>query len=136
DRLEVRVSITKLLLSLMIVIVPLSVVGLILTERGDKSLDNAIGNDLKTMAQMYSDEVSQFMLDRVTEVTAMAADPTVVNAVPGAHAAQSASTMLGNSASQLLRLRRDLDARLLRIVATDANGTVIAATHKPAMLSY
>ncbi len=36
DRLEVRVSITKLLLSLIIVIVPLSVIGLILTERSDK----------------------------------------------------------------------------------------------------
>jgi uncharacterized membrane protein len=40
DRLEVRVSITKLLLVLIIVIVPLSIAGLILTERSSNSLDN------------------------------------------------------------------------------------------------
>jgi hypothetical protein len=133
DRLEVRVSITKLLFSLIVVIVPLSIVGLILTGRSDKSLDNAIGTDLKTMAQLYSDDVSQFMLDRVNEVMAMATDPAVVQTVSksaGAH------EMLTNSASQILRQRRDLDPRLLRVVATDANGTILAATHKPAVSSY
>jgi len=150
DRLEVRVSITKLLFGMIIVIVPLSVVGLILTERSDKSLDNAIGTDLKTMAQMYSDEVSQFMLDRVNEVTAMSADPTIVQTVsstaslrtndnaraPAVQTGPAMHGMLGNGASQVLRLRRDLDPRLLRVVATDANGTVVAATHQPAASSY
>ena len=81
DRLEVRVSVTKLLFSLIVVIVPLSIVGLILTGRSEKSLDNAIGTDLKTMAKLYSDDVSQFMLDRVNEVMAMATDPAIVQAV-------------------------------------------------------
>jgi hypothetical protein len=138
DRLEVRVSITKLLFSLIIVIVPLSIVGLILTERSDKSLDNAIGTDLKTMAQMYSDDVSQFMLDRVNEVMAMSTDPAIVQTVSNATAQTEPAMhgMLGNSASQVLRLRRDLDPRLLRVVATNADGTVVAATHKPAVSSY
>lgn len=155
DRLEVRVSITKLLFSLIVVIVPLSIVGLILTERSDKSLDNAIGTNFKTMAQMYSDEVSQFMLDRINDVMAMSADPAIVQTVSGARhlganhlaANQSAATetaqtgtamhgMLGNSASQVLRLRRDLDPRLLRVVATDENGAVVAAAQKPALSSY
>lgn len=148
DRLEVRVSISKLLFSLIIVIVPLSIIGLILTERSDKSLDNAIGNDLKTMAQMYSHEVSQFMLDRVNEVMAMAIDPAIVQTVSNAgHSSANAraaaaqagpamNEMLANHASQVLRLRRDLDPRLLRVLATNANGTVVAATHKPAVSSY
>jgi hypothetical protein len=150
DRLEVRVSITKILLSLIIVIVPLSIVGLVLTERSDKSLDNAIGTDLRTMAQMYSDDVTQFMVDRVNEVMAMAADPAVVQTVSrsghvGANDDARASTvqtgpavggMLDNSASQVLRLRRDLDPRLLRVFATNANGVVVAATHKPVLSSY
>jgi hypothetical protein len=134
DRLEVRVSITKLLFSLIIVIVPLSIVGLILTERSDKSLDNAIGTDLKTMAQMYSDDVSQFMLDRVNEVMAMSTDPAIVRTA--AQTGPAMNAMLGNSSSQALRLRRDLDPRLLRVVATNANGTVVAATHKPVVSSY
>jgi len=150
DRLEVRVSITKLLFSLIIVIVPLSIVGLILTERSDKSLDNAIGTDLKTMAQMYSDNVSQFMLDRVNEVMAMSTDPAVVQTVsnaghlsspdaartPAAQTGAAMQGMLSNGASQVLRLRRDLDPRLLRVIATNASGTVVAATHKPAVSSY
>jgi hypothetical protein len=134
DRLEVRVSITKLLFSLIVVIVPLSIVGLILTARSDKSLDNAIGTDLKTMAQLYSDDVSQFMLDRVNEVMAMATDPAIVHAVVSN--AGAGQEIPANSASQILRQRRDLDPRLLRVVATNANGTVVAATHKPAVASY
>ena len=151
DRLEVRVSVTKLLFSLIVVIVPLSIVGLILTGRSEKSLDNAIGTDLKTMAKLYSDDVSQFMLDRVNEVMAMATDPAIVQAVStaaghstanqdartsAAETAPATRGMLGNNASQVLRQRRDLDPRLLRVVATDANGTVVAATHRLAISSY
>jgi len=137
DRLEVRVSITKLLFSLIVVIVPLSIVGLVLTGRSEKSLDNAIGSDLKTMAQLYSEDASQFMLDRVNEVMAMAIDPAIVQAVSKpTSAAPAGGGMLRNNASQVLRQRRDLDPRLLRVVATDANGTVVAATHNPATASY
>ena len=57
DRLEVRVSLTKVLLILIVVIVPLSIFGLVLTTRSDRSLDNAIGNDYKALAQTYSNEV-------------------------------------------------------------------------------
>ena len=137
DRVEVRVSITKLLFSLIVVIVPLSIVGLVLTGRSEKSLDNAIGSDLKTMAQLYSEDASQFMLDRVNEVMAMAIDPAIVQAVSKpTSAAPAGGGMLRNNASQVLRQRRDLDPRLLRVVATDANGTVVAATHNPATASY
>lgn len=135
DRLEVRVSITKLLFSLIVVIVPLSIVGLILTGRSEKSLDNAIGTDLKTMAQLYSEDAAQFMLDRVNEVMAMAIDPAIVQSA-SKPAGSAGGGMLTNNASQVLRRRRDLDPRLLRVVATDANGTVVAATHNPATSSY
>jgi Cache domain len=161
DRLEVRVSITKVLLCLIVVIVPLSVVGLILTQNSDRALDNAIGNNFRTMAQIYSNDVSDFMLDRVHDVMAMSADPVVIQTVANANksggtkratnaviekatsnvatgSAQSAagSGLQNNSASQVLRLRRDLDPRFLRIVATDENGTVVAATYQPSVASY
>jgi hypothetical protein len=153
DRLEVRVSITKLLLALIILIVPMSIAGLILTQHSDQSLDNAIGANFKTMAEMFSNEVSQYMLDRVNDVVAMSSDPAIVQAVSaGNHsgenqaAEQKAATaakgsgvaagILGNSASQVLRRRRDLDPRFLRIVATNDAGAVVAATHNPAAGSY
>src|SRR3954452_10238398 len=128
DRLEVRVSITKVLVALIVIIVPLSIVGLILTARSDKALDNSIGNDFKTIADMYSNEVSQFVRDRVADVNIMAAEPALIEAVSiadrkaGAQAGAPASRqtgarnstntasaggpgkgMLGSNASELLR---------------------------------
>ncbi|HZQ55677.1 MAG TPA: cache domain-containing protein [Bryobacteraceae bacterium] len=163
DRLEVKVSITKLLVSLLIVIVPLSVIGLILTERADKSLDDSIGNNFKTMAQLYSNQVSQFVTERVSDVKRLSADPLVIAAAAGTKRAganakpnlepQPASTgagaaktapagtvvtpaVLGSSASQLLRQQKDLDPRFLWVVATNANGDVVAASQRPPMPSY
>jgi hypothetical protein len=155
DRLEVRVSITKLLVALIIVIVPLSIVGLVLTERSDKALDNAIGNDFKTVADMYSNEVSQFVRDRLADVNMMTAEPALIDAVytanrkagaqtgtaaspqPGTNkAANVANTgtagkgILTSSASDILRRRRELDPRFLDIVATDQNGDIVAASQK------
>ena len=155
DRFEVRVSITKLLLVLIVVIVPLSVIGLVLTERSDKALDNSIGTDFKTLAQMYSNEVSQFMRDRESEVRAMATEPAVVNALTGAgHANKAAEQtaganeppaqgepaplkgLLASTTSRLLRERKMLDPRVLAIVVTDQSGAVVAAAQQPSKLSY
>ena len=145
DRLEVRVSITKILIALIVVIVPLSIVGLILTARSDKALDTAIGNDFKTVADMYSNEVSQFIRDRVADVNIMAAEPVLIDAVSaadrkaGAQAGTAASgakpaqtkppkvggaatagkVIVGSNASELLRRRREMDPRFLGILATD-----------------
>ena len=149
DRFEVRVSITKVLLVLIVVIVPLSVVGLVLTERSDKSLDNVIGNDYKTLAQTYSTEVSELIRDRVADVNAMAADSHVMTAATrggAAHAtgaqasagpsAGNAKGLLMSDASQALQQRRNLDPRYLRLVATDANGAVVAAAQPTTRTSY
>lgn len=155
DRLEVRISITKLLVALIIVIVPLSIVGFILTARSDKALDNAMGNDFKTVADMYSNEVSQFVRDRLADVNVMTAEPALIDAAytadrktgaqtgtaaspqPGANkAANSANAgtagkgILISSASDILRRRRELDPRFLSIVATDQNGNIVAASQK------
>jgi hypothetical protein len=155
DRLEVRVSITKILLALIVIIVPLSIVGLILTARSDKALDNSIGNDFKTVADMYSNEVSQFVRDRVADVNILAAEPELIEAVstadrkPGAQAGTAGPSQIGtnklakmpnaraagkavvgSNASELLRRRRELDPRFLDIVATDQSGAIIAASQK------
>ena len=145
DKLEVRVSLTKVLLVLIVVIVPLSIFGLILTTRSDRSLDAAIGNDYKTLAQRYSTEVSEYIRDRVADANAMAADSSVISAVSGADtssaknaaAGQSgAKGMLGSSASQFLRQRRNLDPRFLNVVVTDQSGNLVAAAQQTGKQSY
>lgn len=133
DRLEVRVSITKLMLALMIVIVPLSIIGLVLTQRSDKSLDNAVGSNFKTMAQLYADQVRQFMRERVTDAGILASNPAVVSSVSAASGAKGA---LDQNASLILRQHKSLDPRFLSIVVTDANGNVVASSQRPSQMSY
>ena len=147
DRSEVRVSITKLFLGLLIIIVPLSIVGLILTTRSDRALDNNIGNEFRTIADIYSNEAAQFVRDRVGDVNMMTGEPAIIEAVsrgggrttgtqPRAETAAGGANqavgkgVLGTSASDLLRRRRDLDPRYLNIVATDQSGTIVAASQK------
>ncbi|MGA8025927.1 MAG: cache domain-containing protein [Bryobacteraceae bacterium] len=142
DRFEVRVSITKLVLILLVVIVPLSIIGLILTQRSDRATDNSIGTDFKTIAQMYSNDVSQIMRDRVAAVRALATDPAIVAATSGTRKGGAAesnaapASMLASTGSQLLHQRRALDPRYLSIVVTDLSGNVVAASQAPPKMSY
>ena len=149
DRLEVRVSLTKVLLVLIVVIVPLSIVGLVLTERSDRSLDNSIANNFKSMAQLYSNQVSTYVRDRVADAIILASNPVIVGSVSGhggqaspqpAHAANATtgqeSGMLNSSASQLLRFRRTQDPRFLALTVTDQNGNVVAASQQPLKTNY
>ena len=133
DRLEVRISITKLLLALILIIVPLSIIGLVLTQRGDKSLDSAVGANFKTMAQLYANQVTQFMRERVTDVNVIASSSAVLNAVSGTPGDKGS---LDSNASQLLRERKSLDPRFLSIVATNADGKVVAASQRPPQINY
>ncbi len=141
DRFEVRLSITKLLIVLIIIIVPLSILGLVLTGRSDRSLDNAIGSDYKALAKTYSNNVSDFMRDRVADVNAMAADSSVLAAVAGHEAGNKAAApvskvSVNGGASEFLRQRRILDPRYLNIVATDTNGAVVANAGQSAKTDY
>jgi hypothetical protein len=51
DTLEIRISLQKLLIGLILVIVPLSVVGLYLTSEADTSLEQTIGAHFRSIAQ-------------------------------------------------------------------------------------
>ena len=84
DRFEVRISLQKLLIALLVVIVPLSAVGLYLTERSDKALDKSIGTDYGSMAELYGSQVAEFVRDRVADINTLASDPGIVNAVNAA----------------------------------------------------
>lgn len=151
DRLEIRVSLTKVLLILIVVIVPLSIVGLVLTENSDRSLDNAIGNDFKSIAQLYSNQVSQYLRDRVADAIVLASNPVIVSAASG-HSSEAGVSgraanatagsggagggMLNSNSAQLLRLRRTQDPRFLALTLTNQNGDVIAASQQPPKTSY
>jgi hypothetical protein len=157
ERFEVRVSIQKVLLGLVFVIVPLSIVGLILTTRSDIALDASIGGHLKMMAQMYSNNLSHEVSDRVAAVKLIAADPGVVEAVVTANrayqnqneaaisdkldkaektwetpqATPAVKSLLTSKQSETLRHYHEMDQQMLRITVTDERGVPVAATAKP-----
>ena len=81
DGLEIRVSLQKLLLGLVVVIVPLSLVGLYITSESVSSVEEANGAHLKALAQATAGTVTQFIDHLVTEVGSIALSPALRDAV-------------------------------------------------------
>src|SRR5260370_39087431 len=78
---DIQISLHKLLTGLIVVIVPLSVVGLYLTSNADSSLQQTVGMYFRTMAQTEAASTSQFISGRIVDVQAVAGDPNIVDAV-------------------------------------------------------
>ena len=153
----VQISLQKLLAGLIVIIVPLSIVGLYLTSNADSSLQQTIGMHFRTMALADAASTSQFIGDRIIEVSSIADDPTIVNAVKAANrqyagkgaeviaariekiegqwdtpnADSLAKEMLSSQASRWLQKQHTLNPRLLKIIVADENGAAVAATGKP-----
>lgn len=156
DTLEIRFSLQKLLIGLILVIVPLSVVGLYLTSEADTSLEQTIGAHFRSIAQIEGTATSQFINDRVLDVAALARNPAVVDAITAqrsrkglddavitARVGKIESTwetpqvdplvqeILSSPTSQVLRHHREADPRILKILVADDTGATVAATDKP-----
>ncbi len=157
DSLEIRVSLQKLLLGLVVVIVPLSLVGLYITSESVSSLEEADGAHMKAVAQANAGAVSQFIDRLVTEVGSIALAPALrdvvsaadrsyqnasdaairdrMDSLEGKWATPAADPMvkgiLTSPAAGYLRAYREVDPRLLRIWVTDEAGAIVAATDKP-----
>lgn len=156
--LDVQISLQKLLTGLIVVIVPLSIVGLYLTSHADSSLQQTIGMHFGTIALTDAAATSQFIGDRIVDITAIAGDPTIiVEAVKAADhqyagmseqamaariqkiegqwdtpgADSRVKDMMSSRTSRWLQRQRGLNRRLLKIIVSDDNGAVVAATGKP-----
>ena len=81
---DVQISLQKLLTGLIVVIVPLSIVGLYLTSNADKSLEQTIGIQFRTIALTDAAATSHFIGDRIIDVSTIAGDPTIVDSVKAA----------------------------------------------------
>src|SRR6266567_3756012 len=148
---ELRISLQRLLTGLVLIIVPLSIVGLYITSQSDTNLERAVGTHFKTVAEAAAAEAAQFMTDRVIDVGIMAVEPAVVEAVTAANRSSQnvkdvekiektwnapesdalVKQILSSPASRLLKRHSELDPKFLRITVTDAKGAAVAATHKP-----
>jgi hypothetical protein len=154
---DIQIPLQKLLTGLIGVIVPLSIVGLYLTSNSDSSLQRMVGMHFRTIAQTDAAVISQFINDRVVDVSALAVEPSVVDAVSTSNhshermseeaiaarvqnvdnqwdtpnAAPLVKKMLSSRTSRWLQHQRTVDPRLLKIIVEDATGANVAATDKP-----
>ena len=154
---ELRISLEKLLIGLVVAIVPLSIAGLYITTRSDHAFEQTTGRQYKAVAESTVNTVAQFVADRVTDCQTIAADPTVVDAIAASNASQKresdaalqgkideikkswnsatpgpgAAAILSSPAARLLRERRAIDPRFLRITVADQVGVSVAATDHP-----
>ena len=157
DTLEVRFSLQKLLIGLILVIVPLSVVGLYLTSEADTALEQTIGTHFRSIAQIEGTATSQFIHDRVLDVATLARNPAVVDAITAAQRSPKGfddsvitarvakiegtwetaqvdplvKEILSSPMSQVLRHHREAEPRILKILVADETGATVAATDKP-----
>jgi len=154
---DIQISLQKLLTGLIVVIVPLSVVGLYLTSNTDSSLQQTVGMHFRIIAQTDAAVASQFIRDRIIDVSAIGGDPDIVDAVTAANLAYGGISeeaiaariqkiegqwdtpsadslvkgMMSSRASRWLQRQRTLNRRLLKIIVADENGAAVAATEKP-----
>ena len=159
---DVRISLQRLLIGLILAIVPLSILGFYITARSEKALELTVGSHFKMIADSKAGQIGQFVNDLVVVMGALASAPGVREETASADAAyrsagessadsriqsmqrdwdtpQSAPVVqkiLSTRTAHLLNAYLEIDQRFLRITVTDAGGVVIAATHKPARYSY
>ena len=155
--LEIRLSLERLLIGLIVVIVPLSVVGLYLTSESNANLRQAIGGHLRTIARTDRVVALQFIEDRIADVSAIAGEPAVLEAIQAAnrsrehasddaisaridkiqqqwdtpHADSLVREIISSRSSSWLRSQRNTNPRLLKVIVADERGVTVAATDKP-----
>ena len=155
--LEIRFSLVKLLIVLIVVLVPLNFIGLYLTTQCYNLVQQNTGTLFRNIAENDAVATYRFLNDRVTSIAEIASQQAIVEVVqtsnrnwsrlsPEAKAAQitdtentwntlqadaPASGILSSRASASLRQYRDLDVRFLKLLVLDENGVPVAATDWP-----
>jgi hypothetical protein len=158
ERLEVRVSLEKLLVVLMVILIPLNFLGLYLATRSHTAAEHTTGALFSSIAQNNALIARQFIEDRVIDVAGVAAEAAIVDAIAAANRSSArmtddaraaqiadveekwntpeadalASSILTAPASVALRHHRERDPRFLKLIVMNGSGVPVAATDKPA----
>jgi len=157
DSLELRTSFQKVLVGLLLILVPLTVFGFYVALQGDSQIRQMAGENIRSVTRTSAEFTSEFIAGRVRDVSVIANNPSLVQAVISANhqyerlsddAVMSklaateqkwnnsegdalAKNILASDLARQLRRQRYLDPGLLKITVADASGTTVAATDKP-----
>jgi hypothetical protein len=157
DSLELRTSLQRVLIGLILILVPLTVFGFYVALQGDSQIRQIAGENIRSVTRSAAEITSQFIAARLGEVSVIANYPNVEQAVLAANrqyerlsddAVMSkleateqkwnnsegdalARNVLSSDLARQLRRMRELNPTLLKISVADASGSTVAATDKP-----
>jgi hypothetical protein len=157
DSLEFRTSLKRLLVGLILILVPLTVFGFYVGLQGDSYIRQMNGEHFRSITRTSADLSSEFIGGLVRDVSAIANNPSLVQAVVSANRQYDrldgdavhnkldaiekkwnssetdaiARSILTSDLARMLRRDRELNPRLLRVTVADMTGATVAATDKP-----
>lgn len=157
DSLELRTSLQRVLVGLILILVPLTVFGFYVALQGDSQIRQAAGENIRTVTRNSAELTSQFIAGRLRDVSVIANNPSLVQAVLSANQQYErlpedavlaklsateekwnnsegdtlARTILASDLARQLRRLRELNPMLLKLTIADASGATVAATDKP-----
>ena len=157
DSLELRTSLQRVLVGLILILVPLTVFGFYVALQGDSQIRQMAGENIRYVTRSAAELTSEFIAVRLRDVSMIANNPMVVQNVVSANhqyerlsndAVMSkleateekwnnsegdalAKNILASDLARQLRRMRELNPGLLKITVADASGATVAATDKP-----
>ncbi len=157
DAMELRTSLQRVLVGLILILVPLTVFGFYVALQGDSQIRQMAGDNIRSVTRGAAELTSQFIAGGVRDVSVIANNPSVVQAVVSANhqyerlsddAVMSkleateqkwnnsegdalAKNILTSDLARQLRRMRELNPTLLKVTVADASGATVAATDKP-----
>ena len=157
DAMELRTSLQRVLVGLILILVPLTVFGFYVALQGDSQIRQMAGDNIRSVTRGAAELTSQFIAEGLRDVSVIANNPSVVQAVVSANhqyerlsddAVMSkleateqkwnnsegdilAKNILTSDLARQLRRMRELNPSLLKVTVADASGATVAATDKP-----
>ena len=157
DSLELRTSLQRVLVGLILILVPVTVFGFYVALQGDSQLRQMAAENIRSVTRTSAEFTSQFIVEGVKDVSVIANSPSVVQAVISANHQYErlsedavlskdaaieqkwndsesdalARKILGSDLASQLRRMRELNPGLLAVTVADASGATVAATDRP-----
>ena len=157
DSLELRTSLQRVLVGLILILVPLTVFGFYVALQADSQIRQMAGENIRYMTRSAAELTSEFIAVRLRDVSVIANNPSVVQAVGSANHQYErlsedavlgkveameqkwnnsegdalAKNILASDLARQLRRMRELNPGLLKVTVADASGATVAATDKP-----
>ena len=157
DSLELRTSLQRVLIGLILILVPLTVFGFYVALQGDSQIRQTAGENIRSVTRTSAELTSQFIAGRLRDVSLIANNPSVIQAVVAANRPYErlsedailtriealeekwnnsegdalAKNILASDLARQLRGLRNLNPMLLKITVADSSGATVVATDKP-----